>query len=91
MLEPFAGYVTTGADAYVKVTFADDNDFMNYVNDKIRKSTFRSETEIKPEDKIITLSTCSYHVNDGRFALFCKATEVDPSEAKYSSYKREGL
>lgn len=85
MFEPFAGYVTTGSDAYVQVTFADDNDFMNYVSDKIRKSTFRSETEIGPEDQIVTLSTCSYHVNDGRFALFCKSTEIDPKQIRYSS------
>ena len=81
MLEPFAGYVTVGSDAYVQVSFADDEDFMDYVNAKIERSTFKSEIQIKPDDQIVTLSTCSYHTNDGRFALFCKSTEIDVEQA----------
>ncbi|MBQ8067048.1 MAG: class B sortase [Solobacterium sp.] len=81
MLEPFAGYVTVGSDAYVQVSFADDEDFMDYVNAKIERSTFKSEIQITPDDQIVTLSTCSYHANDGRFALFCKSTEIDVEQA----------
>ena len=81
MLEPFAGYVTDGSDAYVQVDFVDDEEFINYVNAKIDRSTFRSDIQITPEDQIVTLSTCSYHANDGRFALFCKSTEIDVEEA----------
>ena len=81
MLEPFAGYVTDGSDAYVQVDFVDDEEFINYVNAKIDRSTFRSDIQITPEDQIVTLSTCSYHANDGRFALFCKSTEIDVEQA----------
>ena len=81
MLEPFAGYVTDGGDAYVQVNFSDDEEFINYVNAKIDRSTFRSDIQITPEDQIVTLSTCSYHANDGRFALFCKSTEIDVEQA----------
>ena len=74
--EPFAGYTTTGDDAYVITEFADDNMFMEYVNQKISSSTFRSDIQITPSDQIVTLSTCSYHTQDGRYALFCKLTKI---------------
>ena len=63
------------------MSFADDEDFRDYVNAKIERSTFKSEIQIKPDDQIVTLSTCSYHANDGRFALFCKSTEIDVEQA----------
>lgn len=69
---PFAGMFSDGYTDYVQIAFKDDNDFMAYVNDKIARSTFTSDVEVAPEDQIITFSTCSYNIANGRYALFGK-------------------
>lgn len=79
-LEPFAGYISSGDDPYIEIEFDSTEAFYEYVNHKIANSTFRSSVQIQPEDRIVTLSTCSYHVNDGRYAVFCKSTEMSPQE-----------
>ena len=71
-LEPFAGIVGDGHSTYVQTSFASEEEFMQYVQDKIEHSTFASDVVIQPEDQIVTLSTCIYVVDDGRYALFCK-------------------
>lgn len=38
-------------------------------------STFKSKVKINPEDDILTLSTCSYEVDEGRYVLICKLVE----------------
>lgn len=75
-LEPFAGIVGDGRSSYVQTSFADDEEFMQYVQDKIDHSTFQSDVHIQPDDQIVTLSTCIYVVDDGRYALFCKLVKI---------------
>ncbi len=72
---PVAGYLTDGQDAYVRTEFADDTDFMNYVNGFVTQSTFQSEETIEASDRMVMLSTCSYDVSDGRFVLIGKLVE----------------
>lgn len=68
-LYPVAGKFTTGYDDYVRLSFADDTDFMEYVDSFISDSTFVSEETIGPDDRIVLLSTCAYNVAEGRYAL----------------------
>ncbi len=75
-LEPFAGIVGDGQSDYVQTSFDSDEEFMQYVQDKIDHSTFKSDIVIQPQDQIVTLSTCIYVVEDGRYALFCKLTKL---------------
>lgn len=72
VMYPLGGYVTTGADNYVRYTFSDDNDYLSYVNSFIQKSTFKSDQTIEAGDQTLMLSTCSYDVNDGRYVLIGK-------------------
>lgn len=40
-----------------------------------KKSTFTSDVEVREDDKIITLSTCSYEYEDARYVVVGKLTE----------------
>lgn len=68
-IEIFAGYTTSS-----------ENDIYNFpksieTNKEIiktakEKSTLKSDVEVNNDDKIITLSTCSYDFEDARYVLF---------------------
>lgn len=72
VMYPVAGIVTTGTDDYVRYSFTDDADYMNYVKYFTDRSTFQSDETIQPEDQMVMLSTCSYDVDDGRYVLIGK-------------------
>lgn len=75
-LYPFAGVLTNGQGGEIlQFNFENQDDFMKYVNDAKSKTYFKSDVDIQPGDKIVTLITCSWRVDDGRFALMCKAVE----------------
>ncbi len=80
VLEPFAGVATDGYEAYVEIGFASDEDFLNYVNDKISRSTFSSNVEVTAEDQIVLMSTCSYNVEEGRYVVFAKMTKAEETK-----------
>lgn len=68
-IEVFAGYVADVQDSAWDISF-DDDGFSNWVDERIRKSAFHSEVKPSADDKIVTLSTCSYEFEDARFVLF---------------------
>lgn len=74
---PVAGMLTDGQDSYVRVSFTDDNDFIEYVNHFISNSTFTSETTVEPTDRIVMLSTCNYDIADGRYVLIGKLVPIE--------------
>ena len=55
--------------------FAADSRKDALVNYAYNNSTFKSKVQIGPEDDILTLSTCSYEVDEGRYVLVCKLIE----------------
>jgi sortase B len=73
---PLAGYVTCGDAGYIRISFEDDEDFMNYVNDFIEKSDFVSDQTVSPSDHIVMLSTCSYDIYDGRYVLIGRLEKI---------------
>jgi len=73
-IELFAGIVVDGNYDSVQFDFKDDHDFQSYADSIKKKSTFESDTIINPDDKIITLITCSYEFSNARYALYGKLT-----------------
>jgi len=71
-LYPVAGVLTTGDIDYVQFTFADDEEFLNYVSWFTEQSTFTSAASIEAGDQTVMLSTCSYDVTNGRYVLLLK-------------------
>ena len=39
-------------------------------------STFKSDVEVTAEDKVVTLSTCTYEIDDGRYVVVGKLVQI---------------
>lgn len=70
--EVFAGYVASVDDPAWKLGFDSDADFSAWLQDTLERSTIGSTIVPSPEDRIITLSTCSYEFSNARFVLVCR-------------------
>lgn len=74
-IELFAGYVTGDESAIYDVPMTVKE--KNKIVEKAKKnSTFSSKTEVGEDDKIITLSTCSYDFEGARYVLLGKLLKV---------------
>lgn len=71
-LQPVAGVVRSGTDAYVQIEFASDEDYLAYVQSFIDDSTFSSGVSVTAGDQTVLLSTCTDAVGNGRYALLCR-------------------
>lgn len=67
--EIFAVGVYDADFGYNKISFGDQYDIDNFLN-KIISSSMYSRDIVSSEDKIITLSTCSYEYDNARTAIF---------------------
>lgn len=68
-LEFFAGYVTDMNDAAWKMEFGSDEEYAQWLEDAVSKSLFSSTLKPGAQDRVVTLSTCTYEYNDARFVL----------------------
>lgn len=57
---------------YEFVNAGSEEEFITFVNHVKRMSVIDTGVEVEYGDKLITLSTCAYHVTDGRFAVIAK-------------------
>ena len=60
---------------YTFVNAGEKEEFDNYVENIKRMSIRDTGVDVKFGDKLVTLSTCAYHVKDGRFAVIGKKIE----------------
>ena len=68
-VEIISGYIANTNDTAWRISFSNEEDFNNWLNNTIDKSLFKSSITPKASDKIITLSTCSNDTKDTRFVL----------------------
>lgn len=69
-IEFFAGYVAGADDENAwKVTFATEDEYVDWLNETVGRAWIKSEVIPTAEDRVITLSTCSYEFNNARFVL----------------------
>ena len=59
VFEVFSTYITSSESYYLKTTFKDDNEYLEFLNTLKSRSTYNFNIELNSDDKIITLSTCS--------------------------------
>ena len=75
-IELLAGYVTSViSDAY-RLNFDSAELMDKYVEEAIKKSTFKSNADYKSGDRLITFSTCSYEYTNARYVVVGKLKEV---------------
>ncbi len=74
---PFAGMLGDGNSTYNQIEFADDAEFTAFIEQIRNVSTFTSDVEVTAADRIVTMSTCRYDVEDGRYAVFGKLVKLN--------------
>lgn len=68
-IEFVAGYVTDmNSDAW-KMEFESDEEFSLWLGNAVSRSTFTGTAEHNGQDRVVTLSTCTYEYNDARYVL----------------------
>ncbi|MCR5701228.1 MAG: class B sortase [Lachnospiraceae bacterium] len=60
---------------YRFVNAGDESEFNDYVENIKKLSIIDTGVDVKYGDKLVTLSTCAYHVKDGRFAVVAQKVE----------------
>ena len=75
-LELFAGLVTKSDSEIYSVQFPNTEAFEAFLQNLQENSTFRSDVAVTGEDRIVTLSTCSYEFNNARYTVFGKLTAL---------------
>lgn len=68
-LEFFAGYVTNMNSQAWKMEFESDEEYAQWLNDALSQSLFTGTVKPTAQDRVVTLSTCTYEYNDARFVL----------------------
>ena len=72
----FAGFTTSSeSDIYKFPKTSNTNEKL--INKAIKNSTFKSDIEVTSEDRIITLSTCSYSYENARYILLGVLKEIE--------------
>jgi len=61
--------------------FEDDEAFMAYISDAKSRSTFVSDVQVQPGDRIVTLCTCTYEVYNARYVLQGKLTILPQTDS----------
>lgn len=77
-VELFAGYVTSGrADNPVYTrNFGDKALFLHFLMDAKAKSDFAADVRVTAEDRILTLSTCTYEYDEARYVVLGKLVKI---------------
>lgn len=75
-LDLIAGFLTEPTSFAYANNFDEPEQFMAYIESIQSMSTFKSDVEVTEEDKVVSLSTCTYEINDGRYVVVGKLTQI---------------
>lgn len=76
-MELLAGYVVDANWETLPLEFVDATDFEKYIAEIRRRSTFASDVTVSPEDRLISLCTCTYNFSNARFIIVGKLVEAE--------------
>ncbi|MGG1600178.1 class B sortase [Paenibacillus naphthalenovorans] len=81
--EIFSVYYTTTDFNYIQTEFDSEDEYRSFLQTIQEKSLYKSDTALTAEDRIVTLSTCDYTLDqvDGRLVVHAKLVEKDDDEA----------
>lgn len=69
VVELFSGYVASVKEEAWKLDFSSPEEWERWLAETAERSGFHSQVQPSPQDKILTLSTCSYEFENARFVL----------------------
>lgn len=75
LVELFAGNLVDG-NIPIPLTFGSDEEFQSYIDEIRADSTFVSEVEMTPQDRMVTFYTCAYDFEDAKYVLRGKLAEL---------------
>ena len=75
-IDVFSGYVTDADSDTYTLSFGDADSYLAYLNSMRLQSDFAADVEISAEDRILTLSTCSYEYWDARYVVQGKLVPI---------------
>ena len=67
------------SDTYT-LSFPSEEDYVNFVNKMKSQSDFQSDVEVTGNDRVITLSTCTYEYDNARYVVMGKLVPLDAVE-----------
>ena len=73
----FSVYITDINDNYTKTSFEDKDEYTEFLERIKNKSIDKSDISVNENDKIITLSTCSYEFDDARLVVTGKLIDKE--------------
>ena len=73
----FSVYITYINDNYTKTSFEDKDEYKEFLERIKNKSIYKSDISVNENDKIITLSTCSYEFDDARLVVTGKLIDKE--------------
>ncbi len=76
-IEIFAGYVTDADSDTYSISFPNAASYLEFLDKMHSQSDFESDVELGVDDRIITLSTCSYEFSDARYVLQGKLVPIN--------------
>lgn len=75
-VEIFAGFLTDADSECYTFRFESDSAYKEYLKRMSAQSDFETEVKIDPDDRIVTLSTCSYEFYDARYVVMGKLVPI---------------
>ena len=75
-LDLIAGFITEPTSFAYAPNFDSPEQFLSQIELIKDLSTFKSDVQVKETDKIVTLSTCTYERDDGRYVVVGKLTQI---------------
>lgn len=75
-------HVNEGAFKYWEVVDCSEEEFNEYVTWMVSKSLYKTDgiDDVEYGDKLVTLSTCAYHVTNGRLIVIGKLIDTDDTD-----------
>ena len=74
--EIFSGHVARSDSGAWQIDFADDAAYADWLEVICARSSLETGLQPGPEDRVLTLSTCSYEFEDARYVLHCILRKV---------------
>lgn len=75
-LELICGTIEDGNNEFVRFYFDNDEDFLDYINGFRERSSFVSDVELNPDDRVVSLCTCTYEQMNARYMVIGRLVPV---------------